>query len=96
MTNTSELTTKLTSALSDAAYMTVGIGVVAAQRIQAKSRALATGLDKRFDTIEAKVEATVDRIERRLPARAEHVLGQARGVTRVARDQLRTFVRPAA
>jgi ABC-type transporter Mla subunit MlaD len=96
MITASQVPTTLTSAVCDATYIAVGVGVVAAQRIQTKAQALARRLDDRFETIETKIEAAVDRVERRLPAQAEHLLGQARGVTRVARDQLRTFVRPAA
>ena len=96
MTDFSNLTEKLTGAARDAAYMTIGLGVVAAQRLQMRSRCMTGELDKRFDAIETRVEAVVDRIERRLPEQAEHLLGQARGVTKVARDQLRTLLRPAA
>lgn len=91
-----EIPTTLTTALRDAAYMTIGLGVVAVEQLQARRHRLTNDLDKRIDVFEERVEAVVDRIEKGLPEQAEHLFGQARGVTKVARDRVRALIRPAA
>jgi len=114
-------TEKLAAAARDALYLTVGLGVVAAEELRVRSRRLAAELDQRLasrkvrgeqlrqrlevgikrlderaDEIEARVEAAIDRFEARLPEQAGHLVGQARGITRVARQQVRGLIRPAA
>ena len=83
---------KVTSVLRDAAYATVGLGAVAVERAQATIGARQV----RIDEIEAKVASFVDRLEGALPEQAAHLVGQARDVSRVARNQVRGLIRNAA
>jgi uncharacterized protein (DUF111 family) len=83
---------KVTTALRDAAYMTLGVGVVAVERAQATMEAQQV----RIDDIEVRVASFVDRIESALPEQAGHLVGQARDISRVARDQVRGLIRNAA
>lgn len=85
-----------TAALRDAVYLTVGLGVVAVEGAQARSRKLAAAADVRVDAVEARLEAVIDRLEGVLPEQAGHLVGQARDITRVARKQVRGLVRNAA
>ena len=77
------------SALCDAGYLIVGAGVVAAERAQARLAAHKTRIETRAETV-------VDRIESVLPEQAGLVVGQARDITRVAREQVRGLIRSAA
>ncbi|MCU1390037.1 MAG: hypothetical protein JWL72_3375 [Ilumatobacteraceae bacterium] len=53
-------------------------------------------LDHRLVAIEAKVDAAVEGIEKRLPDRAGELLGQVHEVAKVARQQVRNLINPAA
>jgi hypothetical protein len=53
-------------------------------------------LDNRLVAIETKVDSAVDALEKRLPARAGDVLGQVHEVAKVARQQVRNLIAPAA
>jgi hypothetical protein len=77
------------SALRDAAYLIVGVGVVAVERAQARLAADKT-------RVETRVENVVDRLESVMPQQAGLVMGQARDITRVAREQVRGLIRSAA
>ena len=96
-------TEKLTAVVRDAAYLTVGLGVTAVERAQARRRQLATSVearlarvDQRVDAAEARVDTIVDRLESVLPEQAGHLVGQARDISRVARKQVRGLIRTAA
>ena len=52
-------------------------------------------IDGRLVAIEAKVDAAVEGLEKRLPDRAGAVLGQAHEVAKVARQQVRNLINPA-
>lgn len=83
---------KLTAALRDAAYITVGLGVVAVERAQARRQQLIAGLSERFDTNKAHIETLLGAVEARLTRLDE----QAREAAKATFDQVRDRVRPAA
>jgi ribosomal protein S11 len=87
---------KVRAAARDAAYLVIGAGVVAADEVRSAGRRVLGKLDVRVDGIESRVEAAFDRLEGRLPAVAGQVIGQVRDVTRVAGQQMRNRIRPAA
>ena len=96
-------TEKLAAVVRDAAYLTVGLGVTAVERAQARRRQFATSVearlarvDQRVDAAEARVDTIVDRLESVLPEQAGHLVGQARDISRVARKQVRGLIRTAA
>ena len=53
-------------------------------------------LDTHLIAIEAKVDVAVEGLEKRLPERAGALLGQAHEVAKVARQQVRNLINPAA
>jgi hypothetical protein len=53
-------------------------------------------LDNRLVAIETKVDSAVEALEKRLPTRAGDVLGQVHEVAKVARQQVRNLIAPAA
>jgi hypothetical protein len=57
---------RLTSALRDAAYITVGIGVLAVQQADARRRDLVHVLAERFDTSKAQIEELLSTVEAQL------------------------------
>jgi hypothetical protein len=77
------------SVLRDAAYLVVGVGVVAVERAQAR-------LTANKARVENRVEIMVDRLESVMPQQAGLVMGQARDISRVARQQVRGLIRSAA
>jgi hypothetical protein len=105
---------KLIAAIRDAAYTTVGFGVLAFQQAQVRRQELAGKIAERFgvnktqveemiksvesriakldDRFEARLDETVGKLEDRLPAPAGKVLGQAHGVAKAARKQVRTLL----
>ena len=109
---------KLVAAVRDAAYVTVGFGVLALQQAQVRRRELVRGiaerfgvgktqveellakfetqiakLDERVVAMETKIDATVEKIEDRLPHQAAAVVSQAHGLVKAARNHVRNFVR---
>jgi hypothetical protein len=112
---------KVVNALRDAAYVTIGFGVLAFQQAQVRRRELVKSLstrfgiettkseqllaaveaqvkqlDARFEALEAKLDAAVDKIEERLPEQAGALLGQAHGLAKAARKQVRGLLVSAA
>jgi hypothetical protein len=82
-------TDKVSVAVRDAMYLIVGAGVVAVEQAQARLAANKT-------RIETRIETVVDRFESVIPQQAGLVVGQARDITRVARQQVRGLIRSAA
>ena len=105
----------------DAAYMTIGLVVLAMQKAQTRRRAfsaslnnqvgagrsqmdevLATiearlaGIDAHIETLEGKLDVAVVDLEKRLPVRAGALLGQAHGMAKGARKQVRGLIVAAA
>ena len=120
-TKLSELDDKVLAALRDAAYITIGFGVLTVQQVQVRRRELMTqleqrtetrrqhaddlfrrierqldALDGRLDDLEAKLDGTVDRLGEKLPEQAATVVGQAHGIAKTARKQVRGLIRSAA
>lgn len=112
---------KLVAAVRDAAYVTVGFGVLAFQQAQVRRRELVHNIAERFGTskahveellgsveaklakfdarvvaMETKLDSTVEKIEARLPDPAAAFVGQAHGLAKAARQQVRSLVRPSA
>ena len=112
-----ETNEKLVAAVRDAAYVTVGFGVLAVQQAQVRRREMVRGIAERFGTskaqveqmlskfesqfakfdarvvaMESKIDSAVEKIEDRLPQQAATVVGQAHGLVKVARQQVREFV----
>lgn len=108
---------KLVAAVRDAAYVTVGFGVLALQQAQVRRREMVRGIATRFGTskaqveqmlakfetqfakldtrvvaMETKIDAAVEKFEDRLPHQAAAVVGQAHGLVKAARQQVRELV----
>ncbi len=64
---------KLTAALRDAAYITVGLGVVAVEQAQARRRQLVTAISDRFGASKTQVETLLGAFETRLAKMDEQV-----------------------
>jgi hypothetical protein len=56
---------QVVAALRDAAYITVGFGVLTVQQAQVRRRELVSFLSERFETSKSQVETFVDALERR-------------------------------
>ncbi|MCU1392366.1 MAG: hypothetical protein JWM34_794 [Ilumatobacteraceae bacterium] len=107
--------------VKDAGYITVGLAVLAAQKVQVRRQELKkslagqvgdsrsqmaelvdgleaglVSLDSRLVSIETRVDAAVEELEKRLPERAGELLTQAHEVAKVARQQVRNLILPAA
>jgi Holliday junction resolvasome RuvABC endonuclease subunit len=103
-----DLADRLAGLARDAAYIAIGAGVLTVQRLQVRRRELAhielvnrleqavSDVDRRVQAVEARVDAAVEAIEQHLPAQAATMLGQAHGMARTARQQVRNIVLPAA
>ena len=87
---------KLTAAVRDAAYLTVGLGVTAVEQAQARRRELALNVNERLEATKIQVDTVVDKIEAILPDKAAAVFGQARGLTDAAREQVLGIFRTTA
>ena len=87
---------KLTAAVRDAAYLTVGLGVTAVEQAQARRRELALNVNDRLEATKIQVDTVVDKIEAILPDKAAAVFGQARGLTDAAREQVLGIFRTTA
>ncbi len=88
--------TKLTDAVRDAAYLTVGIGVAAIEQAQARRRELITTISDGFEAGKIQLDTVVDKIEAILPEKAAALFGQAREMTDAARNQVLELIRSAA
>jgi hypothetical protein len=93
----------LTKLLKDAFYVTVGLGVIVAQRAQVRRQELSKVFEDRFklfeerlDDVESRVDAVLDRFEERLPEGARDVAKQARSAAKDARTQARNLVNRGA
>ncbi|MCY7298244.1 MAG: hypothetical protein LH616_03410 [Ilumatobacteraceae bacterium] len=112
---------KLVGAVRDAAYITIGFGVLAFQQAQVRRREVVQNLadrfgtsksqmdemlasveaqiaklDERFDSLDAKLDIAVIKIEERLPEQAAALVGQAHDLAKLARKQVRGLIRTAA
>jgi hypothetical protein len=75
--------------LREAAYITIGFGVLSIQQAQVRRRELVANLN----VLEAKVDAAVVAWEQALPGQAGILLGQAHSAARIAREQARGLIR---
>lgn len=116
-----DLDDKLVAALRDAAYITIGFGVLAVQQAQVRRREIVQALsqrfgtsrtqmdevlanmeaqlakiDERFDALDGKLDAAVEKFEERLPDQAAALVGQAHDLAKAARKQVRGLIRTAA
>jgi hypothetical protein len=93
----------LTKTLKDAAYITVGLGVIGFQRAQVRRRELSQQLntqlqetrgqvEKLAKDLEDRVEPVIGQFEERLPAPARDLVNQARDAAKDVQTQLRSFV----
>jgi hypothetical protein len=87
---------KLTAAVRDAAFLTVGLGVTAVEQAQARRRELVTTITDSLDAAKIHVDTVVDKIEAILPDKAATLFGQAREAGDAARSQVLGFIRNAA
>ena len=89
----------VTKTLKDAAYITVGLGVIGFQKAQVRRQELRKQLGTQLaDTrgqvtklakdIEARVEPVLDQIEERLPVQAKGLVHQARTTAKDVQGQL--------
>lgn len=103
-----QIADRLASLARDAAYVAIGASVLTVQRLQVRRRELAhvelvhrleqavADVDRRVQEVEARVDSAVEAMEQRLPTQAATLLGQAHGMARTARQQVRNVVLPAA
>lgn len=103
-----QIAERLAGLARDAAYVAIGAAVLTVQRFQVRRRELAqvevvnrleqavAEVDRRLQEVEARVDAAVEAVEQRLPMQAATLLGQAHGMARTARQQVRNIVTPAA
>jgi hypothetical protein len=97
-------TDRVVGVARDSAYVMIGFGVLKFQQVQVRRRELAAGLgdnpidhlDRRFDALESHLDTIVEQLESRLPDQAAAVLGQAHGIAKAARKQVRGLIRNAA
>ena len=87
---------KLTAAVRDAAYLTVGLGVSAVEQAQARRRELAANFSERLEATKIQIDTVVDKFEAILPDKAAALFGQARELTDAAREQVLGLIRTAA
>ena len=98
------------SAAKDAAFVTIGLAVLAVQKLQAGRRDVVKAMNDQYGTgkgqfdeilevvetrvaaLEARLDTVVDELEKRLPERAGALLGQAHGVAKAARKQVRELI----
>jgi len=91
----------LASNLKDAAYVTVGLGVLGFQRAQVRRQEIAKNgrqLTRAIDgylagylaPVRAEIDHRLDMVEQRLPARARSVVSSARYAGKTAEAQLRS------
>ncbi len=115
------LDNKLVGAVRDAAYITIGFGVLTFQQAQVRRREVVQSLadrfgtsrsqmdemltsveaqiaklDEHFDSLDAKLDTAVVKIEERLPEQAAALVGQAHDLAKAARKQVRGLIRTAA
>lgn len=93
----------LTKTLKDAAYITVGLGVIGFQKAQVRRQELRKSLENQLtDTreqvakiakdIEGRFEPVIDQIEDRLPEQAKGLVKQAREAAKDVQSQLLSLV----
>jgi hypothetical protein len=87
---------KLTAAVRDTAYLTIGIGAAAFEQAQARSRELATTIADGLEATKTQIDTIVDRIEAILPDTAATLFGQVREITDAAGNQVLGLFRNAA
>jgi hypothetical protein len=87
---------KLTSAMRDAAYLTVGVGSAIFEQAQTRSRELASTVADGYEATKIQFDTVVDRVEALLPDKAAAVFGQVREMGDAATQQLLGFMRNAA
>lgn len=73
------------AALRDAAYITIGFGVLTVQQAQVRRRELVAFLSERLDTSKSQVETFLDALEQRF--------GTLETAVKTARQQVRGFLR---
>jgi ferritin-like metal-binding protein YciE len=109
METTNEFEEKMadvTKTLKDAAYVTVGLGVITFQKAQVRRQELR----KQFEThiqgtraqveklakqIEGRVEPVIDQLEEKLPGQAKAAVHETRKNVREAQEQLKSLVNRA-
>ncbi len=87
---------KLSDAVRDMAYLTVGIGAAAVEQAQARRRELANTISNGLEATKIQVDTVVDKIEAILPEKAAVLFGQAREISEAARSQVLGLIRNAA
>lgn len=90
----------VTRTLQDAAYVTVGLGIIAFQRAQVHRQEVGKAvedrvkmLEERLAAVEEQVDAAVERIEAQLPAPVAEASRSARSTAKEVREQVRSQVR---
>ena len=87
---------KLTDAVRDMAYLTIGIGFAAVDQAQARRRELANTISDGLEASKIQIDTVVDKIEAILPEKAAVLFGQAREISEAARSQVLGLIRNAA
>ena len=115
-----DLDDKLVSLARDAAYVSIGFGVLTVQQLQVRRREIAQMLSQRVDarkdrveelvksvdahfgsidarltSLEHTLDRAVEQLEERLPEQAAAVVGQAHGLAKAPRHQVRRHIRSA-
>jgi hypothetical protein len=87
---------KLVAGLRDAAFVTIGVGVLAVQQADVRRRDLVTTITERFDATKVQVDGLVDKFEAIVSDNTTALFNQAREVTKAARQQVNGLRRAAA
>ena len=94
---------RVVDAVKDAAYVTIGFGVLAFQRAQVRRQELTKAMTERFGSLDAGYEAfetrlddVVETVGKRLPDPAADLLGQAHRTARTARRQVASRLLPTS
>jgi len=96
-------TETFTKPAKDAFYVTVGLGVMAFERLQSSQAELcgwfesqvADGkaqLEAQTSQIEARVEELLENVQAKLPEQAAELMKQARDAAKTAREQIKDLV----
>lgn len=74
----------------------VGTGRTTIDEVLASVEARLASIDSHIEALEGKLDIAVDEVEKRLPVRAGALLGQAHGMAKGARKQVRGLIVSAA
>jgi hypothetical protein len=85
-------TDAIANAAKDAAYVTIGLGVLGFQQAQVRRRELAKALTDQLGNGRAQIDEVVDAIEARFGEHAGAIVTTAQDAARTAREQVRNLL----